>query len=147
MSNSKKNGRRGFTIAELVVALAIIVIVSATAVAIVNSQNTIYLRTVQTTEATNMAENAVECFRFAVENPNNTFIENGSEVKTDSISSAFYYMYSKTGCLEEYTEAQDSYEIKTNGMTVTITIEGDTLTFLAKDGEKEILKESYTYTR
>lgn len=134
MSNSKRNGRRGFTIAELVVALAIIVIVSATAVAIVNSQNTIYLRTVQTTEATNMAENAVECFRFA----------NGDAAKFEA---AYELSLNGTDLVDNTDNEKTDYTFEKSNMTVTITIEGDTLTFLAKDGEKEILKESYTYTR
>lgn len=131
MSNSKRNSRRGFTIAELVVALAIIVIVSATAIAIVNSQNTIYLRTVQTTEATNMAENAVECFRFA-------------KGDAGKFKEAYERSLNGTDLVDDTNNEKTDYTFEKNNMTVTITIEGNTLTFLAVDGEKEILKESYT---
>ena len=120
------NSRKGFTVVELVVAMAIILIVSATAIAIVNTQNTVYLRTTQTVEATNMAENAIECFRFAV--------NNGEDFKT---------VFEKTGC--EVTEDENgNYVTESNGMTVTITIDGNTLNFTALDGNKEILSKSYT---
>ena len=125
----------GFTVVELVVALAIILIVSATAIGLVNSQNTIYLRTMQTTEATNMAENAIECFRFA---------------KGDT--AVFNTVYGKTFegtdiALNESTDGETGktvYTLESNGMEVTIEIDGNTLNFKAYDGSKEILSRSYT---
>ena len=131
---NREGRRKGFTIAELVVAMAIIFIVSATAIGIINTQNTVHLRTTQTVEATNMAENAIECFRYAVEN---TDAQGG-------INKAFYDAFKKTGYLdlEKYTDTNSysEYEIESNGMLVTITIEETTLTFeaVAKDNGKEI---------
>ena len=129
--NSKRNRKRGFTVVELVVALAVILIVSATAIGLVNTQNTIYLRTMQTTEATNMAENAIECFRFAGKN-----------------DESFEDLFEKTGydLQPETVDGATVYTVESNGMEVTITINGSTLDFLAVDGEKEILRKSYTYT-
>lgn len=127
---NKLNSKKGFTVVELVVALAVILIVSATAIGLINSQNTIYLRTMQTTEATNMAENAVECFRFAV--------NNGED---------FEAVFEKAGYeLGDPTEfdGKTVYTFESNGMEVTIEINGNTLDFKAYDGEKEILSRSYT---
>lgn len=127
--NSKRNRKRGFTVVELVVALAVILIVSATAIGLVNTQNTIYLRTMQTTEATNMAENAIECFRFAGNN-----------------DESFEDLFEKTGydLQPETVDGATVYTVESNGMEVTITINGSTLDFLAVDGDKEILRKSYT---
>ena len=129
--NSKRNRKRGFTVVELVVALAVILIVSATAIGLINTQNTIYLRTMQTTEATNMAENAIECFRFVGNNDGD-----------------FEVLFEKTGydLQPETVDGATVYTVESNGMEVTITINGSTLDFLAVDGEKEILRKSYTYT-
>lgn len=141
--NSKK---RGFTIVELVVAMTIIVIVSATAIALINNQNTIHLRTMQTIEATNMAENAIECFRYAVENPKD------NDTGEDDVVAIFEEMYEKTGVTlnnvknESDEPIKGHYEVKASNMTVTITIEENTLTFIATDitdSSKVILEESY----
>ena len=69
--NSKinKNGRRGFTMVELVVALAIIAIVSIATVFLIITQTNMNAKSIQVVEATNVAENAIECFRFAVNDP------------------------------------------------------------------------------
>ena len=130
--NSKRNRKRGFTVVELVVALAVILIVSATAIGLVNTQNTIYLRTMQTTEATNMAENAIECFRFVGNNDGESFED----------------LFKKTGydLQSDTVDGATVYTVESNGMEVTITINGSTLDFLAVDGDKEILRKSYTYT-
>ena len=141
---SKVNSRKGFTIAELVVAMAIILIVSATAIATINTQNTVHLRTMQTVEATNMAENAIECFRYA-----------------DSVDE-FEAAYKVTLNVDniDFTETKDevmktyTHTFEKNGMTITIEIITETenkeilheLNFeaIAKDNGKPILKETYT---
>ena len=135
---SKVNSRKGFTIAELVVAMAIIFIVSATAIGIINTQNTVHLRTTQTVEATNMAENAIECFRYAVENPKD------NDTGKDDVVATFAKAYAKT--FTDKTRPTDLYNFEKSNMNVTITIEGNKLTFkaIAKDNDKVILEESYT---
>lgn len=64
ISNIKKKCR-GFTVAEVVVALTIIVIVSGASMTLIAMQARNEVRAVQTIEATNIAENAIECFRYA----------------------------------------------------------------------------------
>ena len=122
--NSIKN-RRGFTVVELVVAITIIVIVSATAIGLINTQNKIHQQTMQTVEATNMAENAIECFRVT------------------SSEAEFVEAYAKT--FTDKARPTDLLNFETNGMTVTIIISENTLTFKAvAAGDKIILEKSYT---
>ena len=59
-----KGSRRGFTIVELAMALAIIVIVTAVSIGVVAVDSKTHGETIDMIEATNIAENAIECFRF-----------------------------------------------------------------------------------
>ncbi|MBQ7326972.1 MAG: type II secretion system protein [Clostridia bacterium] len=63
-----EGSRRGFTIVELVIALSVIVIVSGISIGVVAVNNKTYGETIDMIEATNIAENAIECFRYAVNN-------------------------------------------------------------------------------
>ena len=69
MRNSKRkthiSSRRGFTVLEVVIALTVIVIVSASAFALIHSHIKLEQQSIQSIEATNIAENAIECFRYA----------------------------------------------------------------------------------
>ena len=67
-NNKKNNSRGGFTIVELVVTLTIIVLVSAVSIGVVAVNNKTYGETIDMVEATNIAENAIECFRYTVNN-------------------------------------------------------------------------------
>ena len=134
----KVNSKKGFTIVELVVALAIITIVSATAIGIINVQNTVYLRTVQTVEATNIAENAIECFRWA----------NGD---TDKFEETFKKSLDKAEDLKNVTDADGNkisgnYIVEKNNMIVeiTITVTENKIDIYAHDGNKDILTKSYS---
>ena len=124
--NSKKS-KQGFTILELVVALGIILTMSVSAVSVIQVQNNIYRTTLYTTEATNMAENAIECFRFAVD------------------VDEFVETYEKTGVDLGIGENGD-YTFVQSGLNVTITISDNKLDFKAvtADGDKLILEKSYT---
>lgn len=147
MKKINSTRKKGFTIVELVVAMAVIVIVSTTAISLVSFQNRNYLRTTQTLTATNMAENAIECFRWAVDNADG------------DVKGKFEVAYSKT--LPDGTSLTGdggTYTVEANGMTIEIKItsettgEGDsavttyTLDFIATatEGEKVILQRSYT---
>ena len=139
--NSKRT-KKGFTIVELVVAMAVIVIVSTTAISLVSFQNRNYLRTTQTLTATNMAENAIECFRWAGENED-VFVDAYSKTLPDGTS---------------LTGNGGTYTVEANGMTREIKItsettgEGDSavttytldFTATATEGNKVILERSYT---
>ena len=125
---SKVNSKKGFTVVELVVAMSLIFIASAVAVGIIKTQNDYYRRTAQTVEATNMAENAIECFRYT----DNRSAFDDAFAATFTVVPGYLY----------------SFEI--SGMEITLTLDydtdPDTLTFVARDikSEEIILKQSYT---
>ncbi|MBP3592073.1 MAG: prepilin-type N-terminal cleavage/methylation domain-containing protein [Clostridia bacterium] len=125
----KINARRGFSLAEVVVAIAIIVIVSSASMTLIGVQARTEAKSVATVEATNIAENAIECFRYA------------QNTGTD-FESVFGYASSTTG---EGTEA-DPYIIKKDGATVIIRITGNTMTVNATFAGDAIFEE-ITYTK
>ena len=63
MKKLSLRSRRGFSLAEVVVALAVIVIVTGAALLLVNSHTKLQVRTAQSISAANTVENAIECFR------------------------------------------------------------------------------------
>lgn len=122
---NKNKSRRGFTIVELVVALTIIVLVSATAIGVVSVDNRAYAETADMIEATNIAENAIECFRFAG--------------NTDAFEEAFS---------KSLTDKQDlsvegnTYTVTQEDLVVTITINGNTITITADNENGNLIKET-----
>lgn len=136
--NSKinKNGRRGFTMVELVVALAIIAIVSIATVLLIITQTNMNAKSIQVVEATNVAENAIECFRYAVNKTDGNVVDNFEEA------------FNETGY--ELDNPAGEYELNVHGATVVITIIQNadsthtiTITATASDND-EILKTEYT---
>lgn len=129
---SKVNSKKGFTIVELVVAMSLIFITSAVAVGIIKTQNDYYRRTAQTVEATNIAENAIECFRYT--DIGDDFDDAFAATFTDEIRPIYLY----------------HFEISEMEITLTLDYDTDpdtdTLTFIAKDKKSGeiILERSYT---
>ena len=103
ISKLKDKSRRGFTVAEVVVALTIIVLVSGASVLTFATQARVEAKTAQTFEATNIAENAIECFIYSPEGFKNTFEQSG-------------YILSGDGT------AENPYTVTKGGVTVTITL-------------------------
>ena len=126
----RSNSKGGFAIVELVVAMSIIFIVSAVAIGIINTQNDYHRRTAQTVEATNMAENAIECFRYTDERT----------AFKDAFAATFTVV------------PMNLYHFQISGMDITLTFDydpdtdTDTLTFIAMDikSHEIILERSYT---
>lgn len=135
--NLNREGKGGFTMVELVVALVIIAIVSLATVSLIITQNNMNQKATQVIEATNVAENAIECFRFAVNDENDTI-------------RSFYDAFVKTGYVdtEEYDSPSDNYILDVHGATIEITIVGNKITINAKasDGDK-IIEKTYTKTK
>ena len=127
---SKVNSKKGFTVVELVVAMSLIFIASAVAVGIIKTQNDYYRRTAQTVEATNIAENAIECFRY-------------TDIR-DDFDDAFAATFT------DETRPIYLYRFEISEMEITLTLDyetdPDTLTFIAKDikSGEIILIRSYT---
>lgn len=119
-----KNIRRGFTVAEVAVALTVIVIVSAASMTLIAMQARVETRAVQTIEATNIAENAIECFMYAGADFENVF--KGYDLVEDE---------------------ENNYTVTKEGMTVNITINGNTIKINAENAKGETILGTTTYTK
>ena len=149
--------RRGFTLVEVVVALVIIVLVSGISIGVVTVNNKAHAETIDMIEATNIAENAVECFRFAVRNGGEdvkgTFEKHfaksmGVDLKFDEV----------TGNVTNYPfelEENGSYIVTDGRVKVEIALKDlvnadsilDSITITATNGgTNEFLLETKTYT-
>ena len=136
-SRKGREGRGGFTMVELVVALVIIAIVSLATVSLIITQNNMNQKATQVIEATNVAENAIECFRFAVNDPDTSI----------SVEDKFEIAFGKTlGENYDFGDAQGEYIINKHGATITIEIDGNkiTITAIASDGDIIIDNKSYS---
>ena len=132
----KMNARRGFSLAEVVVAIAIIVIVSSASMTLIGVQARTEAKSVATVEATNIAENAIECFRYA-KNTGTPF----SEVFDDFID---HGEHGEHGYLTK-NENNEKFTVTKSGATVEIQIVENTINITAKWGSgEEILNTSYT---
>ena len=135
ISNIKKN-RRGFTVVEVIVALTVIIIVSGATLMLVASQANAETIAIQTIEATNIAENAIECFRYA----------NGDVGK---FKDTFNSLENMPDLQSEGPEG--SYTIKKDGLTVTVSIiidkiAGNTITVSATNASGKTILGTTTYT-
>ena len=122
---------------ELVISLTIIGIVTLASIGIITAQTKVKVLTTQTIEATNIAENAIECFRYAVN------VDDGD----GNFNKEFVDAFNKTLDEDEkLTPADDgSYTVNANGLPVNILIVDNTITVTATDSSgSEIVKETYT---
>ena len=125
----KTNARRGFSLAEVVVAIAIIVIVSSASMTLIGVQARTEAKSVATVEATNIAENAIECFRYA-QNTGTDFSE----------------VFDLYGYLTVKENNGTKVTVTKSGATVIIEITGDTMTVNATFAGDAIFEE-ITYTK
>ena len=132
ISNIKKKCR-GFTVAEVVIALTVIVIVSGASMTLVAMQARNEVRAVQTIEATNIAENAIECFRYA-------------DGDAEKFKSAFFNEYSGYTLVGSGT-SEDPYTVTKDGVTVNIEISGNTITVSATNANNVTILGKTTYTK
>jgi len=123
ISKLKEKSRRGFTVAEVVVALTIIVLVSGASVLTFATQARVEAKTAQTFEATNIAENAIECFIYA-----------GGDAE------AFETAFNENS---GYTlEGDGPYTVTKGGVTATITIENERMEITVANSSGEILSKN-----
>lgn len=135
-----KGNRRGFTMVELVVSLTLIVLVSAISIGVVSVTSRTYGETADMIEATNIAENAVECFRFAKNN--NINIENEEKGFVVLMKNAGITLESVSDKPEGYTHG---YIASVEDAVVTIYIKENTITITAENSSGVILeRKSYT---
>lgn len=140
MNNKKKNSRRGFTIVELVVTLTLIVLVSVISIGVVAVNNKAYGETIDMIEATNIAENAVECFRFVKNN----------HINIEDEENGFKPLMKNAGIILVDAETNDeidyAYTANVDDVVVKIEIKGNTITVSARSDTDENLLEAKSYT-
>lgn len=139
-----EGSRRGFTIVELVIALSVIVIVSGISIGVVAVNNKTYGETIDMIEATNIAENAIECFRYAVNNPDDIA---GSQVIFDpAFEKCFDPIKRENGEINILKEFK-TFNGNTNVDTYTVTDGRITVVIVLKDSEDDDeIYESITIT-
>ncbi len=74
------HSRSGVSVAEVVIALAIIAVISAFTLSLIVMSISVESKSVAAIEVKNAAENAIECFRFAKNNADQVFYEPDKEV-------------------------------------------------------------------
>lgn len=119
-ANSARS-RRGISLVEVIVALAVITIISTAALSLVISSARVDANSLRSTRVMIAAENSLECYRFA---------ENEEE---------FAELIGKTG---DYIEADGSYVLTESSYAITVKYEDDSLRFTAIDSDG---KEIYNY--
>ena len=111
---NKNRSRRGFSVAEVIVALTVIVIVSAAAMVLIGAQIRADANAARTVAATNMAENAIECFRYACDT-----------AEGENIEVVFKTAFGTEGCGYTVSGENGTYTATHNGLTCTVQIRRD----------------------
>ena len=120
--NVKRNrSRRGISLVEVIVALAVITIISTAALSLVISSARVDANSLRSTRVMIAAENALECYRFS-----------------DS-EDEFVALLRKTG---DYKKVDDAYVLTEKAYVITVNYTDTKLTFSATDGDGE---EIYSY--
>lgn len=120
-STKSARSRRGISLVEVIVALAVITIISTAALSLVISSARVDANSLRSTRVMIAAENALECYRFS-----------------DS-EDEFVALLRKTG---DYIEADGSYVLTESSYAITVEYEDDSLRFTAIDSDG---KEIYNY--
>ena len=127
---TKVSARKGMSLVEVVVALAVIAIISSAAFSLVLSSANLEADAVRTTAVSAAADDVLDCFRYA---------DNNEE---------FFEAISK---LDEYQNTGDGQYVRNKpNYTVYVNVEDDTLSFNAyktSDGETGELIYSYQYKK
>ena len=123
INDNKNRSRRGISLVEVVVALAVITIISAAALSLVISSARVDANSLRSTQVMMAAENALECYRFA-------------ESKEE-----FAALLEKTG---DYKGSDGVFVLTEKSYTITVNYTDMQLTFSATDSDgKEIYKYEF----
>ena len=120
-STKSTRSRRGISLVEVIVALAVITIISTAALSLVISSARVDANSLRSTQVTIAAENSLECYRF-----------------TES-EEEFAALLEKTG---DYKKVDDAYVLTEKAYVITVNYTNTKLTFSATDGDGE---EIYSY--
>ena len=129
MKRFGKGGKRGFSLAEVIVALAVIVVVSAAALSLVSSHARLERKSVETIEAAEIAESVIEVFRW--------WKNNGGEF--DEVLSEIGL--AKDGDLYTYAVISEGDTIRK--YRINVIPDGDGITVNVLNAEELLISQSY----
>ena len=116
--------RKGMSMVEVVIALVIISVISASALSMIMMSVNVEADAIRSVEVAESVDNAIACFRFA-ETPDE-----------------FLEALQKTAPYE-HPENSDCFVLKASGFTVTIQVSGDQFEYTAVNADSEVI---YTFT-
>ena len=132
----KVQSKGGFTILEVVIAMAIIAIVTATAASIMTSAQKSMARSQKSVLAANDIANITECFKYTV----------GEGRDIDKFKQAVVFAFGLAS--EGFTPTTDGvyyvYELTRDGYVITVTVTTrteKTVNSVAKDGDGKVIFE------
>lgn len=132
----KVKSKGGFTILEVVIAMAIIAIVTATAASIMTSAQKSMARSQKSVLAANDIANITECFKYTV-------CESGN---IDDFKKAVVFAFglASEGFTPTTDGVYDVYELTRDGYVITVTVTTGTektVNSVAKDGDGKVIFE------
>lgn len=116
-NGGRLRSRKGLSLVEVMVALAVIAIISAAALSLVVSSSRLDAKSVKTAKVMMAAENALECFRYADD------------------TGEFKNLLNETDAV--YTSQDDKLVTNANGYVIHITVVGKELTFIAYETDEK----------
>lgn len=138
----KVKSKGGFTILEVVIAMAIIAIVTATAASIMTSAQKSMARSQKSVLAANDIANITECFKYTV-------CKSGS-IDDFKKAVAFAFGLAPEGFTPTTDGVYDVYELTRDGYVITVTVTTtrteQTVYSVAKDGDGKVIFE-LTYSQ
>ena len=135
----KVKSKGGFTILEVVIAMAIIAIVTATAASIMTSAQKSMARSQKSVLAANDIANITECFKYTV----------GEGRDIDDFQQAVVFAFGLasegfTPTTDGVYDVYDVYELTRDGYVITVTVTTGTektVNSVAKDGDGKVIFE------
>lgn len=134
----KVKSKGGFTILEVVIAMAIIAIVTATAASIMTSAQKSMARSQKSVLAANDIANITECFKYTV--------GGGRDIDEFRQAVAFAFGLASEGFTptDGVYDVYDVYELTRDGYVITVTVKTGTektVNSVAKDGDGKVIFE------
>ena len=142
---TKTAGKRGgFSLAEVVVSLAVITIICTSALSFISAQVRAEAKAVATIEATNIAENAIECFRYAEKNQASITQDDTEQQGKSQKVLLFETTFDECA---DFDENNGAYTVKAKHVTAEIKIDdkANSIEIKAVHGNDTILTTKYTY--
>lgn len=117
--------RKGMSMVEVVIALVIIAVISASALSMIMMSINVEANALRSVEVAESVDIAIDCFRFA-----------GSEEE---------FLQALQKCAP-YEQSENSFRLKAAGFTVTIIVSGDQFEYTAVNADGETIY-TFTYTK